>query len=127
MRQWTFVQWRAASSGSLPRPDFCLTASARLLSHCLPSLPHLSSVSVPPLSASPLICLSASALCLTSLPHCLMTYLYVAHEVWYVDNPVGVAATCAYAVCGCDMRVCRMSPLPATCAYHILTCSDMGL
>jgi hypothetical protein len=112
---------------ALPSCRGCLTASARLLSQCLRSLPHLSSVSVPPLSASPLICLSASALCLTDLPHWLMTYLYVAHEVWYVDNREGVAATWAYAVCGCDMRVCRMSPLPATCAYHILTCSDMGL
>ena len=100
-----------------------LTASARLLSHCLGE----TSVSLPPLSASPLICLTASALCLTDLPHCLMTYLYVAHEVWYVDNPEGVAATWAYAVCGCHMRLWRMSPLPATCAYHILTCSDMGL
>lgn len=56
-----------------------------------------------------------------------MTYLYVAHEVWYVDNAVGVPATWAYDVCGSDMGVWRMSPVAATWAYGILTWSDIGL
>ena len=94
-------------SPSIGAPSAICTAELQRLADCLRHIAEAVQISALPscrgcltasavcrtASAMCLGCVPASPMCLTYLAHCLMPYLYVAYEVWHVDNGVGVAGT----------------------------------